>query len=54
VPDLRGLTLRAVLEESAATGLPIEVQGDGMARAQDPPPGTILAPGSRVHVQLTQ
>jgi cell division protein FtsI (penicillin-binding protein 3) len=54
VPDLRGLTLRAVLEESAATGLPIEVQGDGMARAQDPAPGTVLAPGSRVHVQLTR
>jgi len=54
VPDLRGLTLRAVLEESAATGLPIEVQGDGMARAQDPAPGSILAPGSRVHVQLTR
>jgi len=54
VPDLRGLTLRAVLEESAATGLPIDVQGDGMARTQDPPPGSILAPGSRVHVQLTR
>jgi cell division protein FtsI (penicillin-binding protein 3) len=54
VPDLRGLTLRAVLEESAATGLPVDVQGDGMARAQDPPPGSILAPGSRVHVQLTR
>jgi hypothetical protein len=54
VPDLRGLTLRAVLEESAAEGIPIEVQGDGMARMQDPPPGTILVPGSRVHVQLTR
>jgi hypothetical protein len=54
VPDLRGLTLRAVLEESAATGLPIEVHGNGMARAQDPPPGSILAPGSRVLVQLTR
>jgi cell division protein FtsI (penicillin-binding protein 3) len=54
VPDLRGMTLRAVLEESAATGLPIDVHGDGMARTQDPPPGTILAPGSRVHVQLTR
>ncbi len=54
VPDLRGLTLRAVLEESAATGLPIDVQGDGMARTQDPPPGSILAPGTRVHVQLTR
>jgi hypothetical protein len=48
------MTLRAVLEESAATGLPIDVQGDGMARTQDPPPGSILAPGSRVHVQLTR
>jgi cell division protein FtsI (penicillin-binding protein 3) len=54
VPDLRGMTLRAVLEESAATGLPIDVHGDGMARTQDPPPGSILAPGSRVHVQLTR
>nr|MDP9113623.1 transpeptidase family protein [Acidobacteriota bacterium] len=54
VPDLRGMTLRAVLEESAATGLPIDVQGDGMARSQDPPPGSILAPGSRVHIQLTR
>jgi cell division protein FtsI (penicillin-binding protein 3) len=54
VPDLRGMTLRAVLEESAATGLPIDVQGDGMARTQDPPPGSILTPGSRVHVQLTR
>ena len=34
VPDLRGMTLRAVLEESAATGLPIDVQGDGMARTR--------------------
>jgi hypothetical protein len=48
------MTLRAVLEESAATGLPIDVHGDGMARTQDPPPGSILAPGSRVQVQLTR
>jgi cell division protein FtsI (penicillin-binding protein 3) len=54
VPDLRGMTLRAVLEESAAIGMPIDVQGDGMARTQDPPPGSILAPGTRVRVQLTR
>ena len=54
VPDLRGLTLRAVLEESAATGLPVEVQGDGMARAQDPPPGGVLPPGARIRVQFTR
>jgi cell division protein FtsI (penicillin-binding protein 3) len=54
VPDLRGLTLRAVLEESAATGLPVEVQGNGMARAQDPPPGDVLPPGTRIRVQFTR
>jgi cell division protein FtsI (penicillin-binding protein 3) len=54
VPDLRGLTLRAVLEESAAAGLLIEVQGEGLARAQDPPPGGVLAPGTRIRVQFTR
>jgi len=54
VPDLRGMTLRAVLEESAASGLVIEVQGDGMARAQDPAPGGALAPGARIRVQFTR
>jgi cell division protein FtsI (penicillin-binding protein 3) len=54
VPDLRGMTLRAVLEESAASGLPIEVRGDGMARAQDPAPGGVLAPGARIRVQFAR
>ena len=48
------MTLRAVLEESAATGLPIEVQGDGLARNSGSAAGTILAPGSRVRVQFTR
>ena len=48
VPDFRGMTLRAVLEESAAQGLPVEVAGDGIARAQDPPPGSKLAPNGQV------
>jgi len=54
VPDFRGMTLRTVLEESAATGLPIEVRGDGLARDQDPPPGSVLSPGSRVRVQFSR
>ncbi len=54
VPDLRGLTLGAVLGESTATGLPIEVVGTGLARDQEPPPGTILPPGGRVRVQFTR
>lgn len=54
VPDLRGMTLRAVLEESAAAGMVVEVQGNGMARAQDPAPGSVLAPGARIRVQFTR
>jgi hypothetical protein len=48
------MTLRAVLEESAASGLAVEVQGNGMARAQDPAPGSVLAPGARIRVQFTR
>jgi cell division protein FtsI (penicillin-binding protein 3) len=54
VPNFRGMTLRAVLEESAATGVQIEVQGNGLARNQEPPAGSILAPGARVRVQFTR
>ncbi|HEV2202522.1 MAG TPA: penicillin-binding protein [Bryobacteraceae bacterium] len=54
VPDFRGMTLRTVLEESAATGLPVEVRGDGLARDQDPPPGSVLSPGTRVRVQFAR
>ena len=54
VPDFRGMTLRAVLEESAATGVKIEVQGNGLARNQEPAAGSVLAPGVRVRVQFTR
>jgi len=51
-PDFRGMTLRAVLEESAAQGLPVQVQGNGLARYQEPPPGTPLPPRASIHVQF--
>jgi cell division protein FtsI (penicillin-binding protein 3) len=54
VPDFRGMTLRAVLEESAATGVQIEVSGNGLARNQVPAAGSILGPGVRVRVQFTR
>ncbi|MFB3776353.1 MAG: penicillin-binding protein [Bryobacteraceae bacterium] len=50
VPDFSGKTMRAVLEESAAKGLPVELVGSGVAQAQAPPPGAILALGQRVRV----
>jgi len=54
VPNFRGMTLRAVLEESIAAGTPVEVVGSGLARAQIPAPGSPLAPGDRVRVQFTR
>jgi len=54
VPDFRGMTLRAVLAESAAAGVQIEVLGNGLARNQEPAAGTVLAPGTRVRVQFTR
>jgi len=54
VPDFRGMTLRGVLEESAATGVQIEVSGNGLARNQEPAAGSILPRGSRVRVQFTR
>ena len=52
VADFRGMTLRAVLEEAAEQGLPVEVSGEGIARAQDPPPGSPLPPNGQVRVQF--
>jgi membrane peptidoglycan carboxypeptidase len=51
-PDFLGKSLRFVLEESAAAGFPVEVHGSGMARSQDPPPGTPLRPHALVRVQF--
>jgi cell division protein FtsI (penicillin-binding protein 3) len=54
VPDYMGKTMRAVLEESSALGLPIELVGSGIVRAQAPPAGSILPYGERVRIQFAR
>jgi cell division protein FtsI (penicillin-binding protein 3) len=54
VPNFRGKSLRAVLEESAAAGIPVEFQGNGIARAQQPPPGSILPAGEKIRVEFAR
>ncbi|MCS6952231.1 MAG: penicillin-binding protein [Bryobacterales bacterium] len=54
VPDFRGKTVRDVVKESAELGLPVELAGAGLARAQFPPAGAILPPGQRVVVQFSR
>jgi cell division protein FtsI (penicillin-binding protein 3) len=54
VPNLLGKTKRAVLAESTAIGVRVEMAGTGIARAQDPPAGVVLRPGERVKVQFAR
>jgi membrane peptidoglycan carboxypeptidase len=51
-PDFIGKSVRFVLEESMAAGFLVETHGDGLARGQDPPPGTPLRPHATVRVQF--
>jgi cell division protein FtsI (penicillin-binding protein 3) len=54
VPDFQGKSMRAVMQESAARGLPVDYFGTGLARAQEPPPGSVLPPGERIRVQFAR
>jgi cell division protein FtsI (penicillin-binding protein 3) len=54
VPDFRGKTLRKVLEDSTASGLPVEIVGQGIARRQVPLPGVSIAPGERIRVEFVR
>ena len=42
VPNFRGKTLRDVIEESSALGIPVEFKGGGIAQAQIPEAGAVL------------
>jgi cell division protein FtsI (penicillin-binding protein 3) len=50
VPDLRGKTVREVIEQVSESGMPISMEGTGIARHQYPPPGAPLPEGSKVKV----
>ena len=52
--DFRGKTMRAVVEEASAQGFPVMLNGSGIARMQEPPPGSVLRPGERIRVQFAR
>jgi hypothetical protein len=52
VPNFEGKTVRNVIEQAAALGIPVEFTGSGIARAQVPQPGVILPSGRWVRVQF--
>jgi cell division protein FtsI (penicillin-binding protein 3) len=52
MPDLRGLSLRKVLEVLKSYEIELKVEGSGKAILQKPLPGTVLAKGARCQVQF--
>jgi cell division protein FtsI (penicillin-binding protein 3) len=52
VPNFEGKTVRNVIEQAAALGIPVEFTGSGIARTQVPQPGVILPSGRWVRVQF--
>jgi hypothetical protein len=54
VPNFRGKTMRAVVEEASAMGLPVLLDGSGIARGQIPSAGSVLHTGERVRVQFVR
>src|SRR5215469_279656 len=52
VPNFQGKTVRDVIQESAALGIPVEFIGSGIARAQIPEPGEVLPAGRSVRIQF--
>jgi membrane peptidoglycan carboxypeptidase len=54
VPDFVGKTVKDVMEEAAAQGIEIDMQGNGLARAQMPPAGTLLRPGEHIQVRFAR
>lgn len=52
VPNFVGKPIRTVIEEATAGGVRLELIGSGIAREQDPAPGTQLAAGQKIKVHF--
>ncbi len=53
-PNFRGKTLRQVVQQSASSGVPIEIVGSGLVRDQSPAAGTPLRQGEKVRLELAR
>lgn len=54
VPDFSGMDKRAVARTSAELGMPVEINGAGLVRAQWPPAGSALAQGTTVRLRFAR
>jgi cell division protein FtsI (penicillin-binding protein 3) len=53
-PNFVGKTVKDVMQEAAASGLEVDLFGEGMARAQTPPAGAVLMPGEHIAVRFAR
>jgi len=51
VPSLTGLPIRKVIEQAAATGLQVQIIGNGTCRQQAPSPGSMVTPNTKIVVR---
>jgi cell division protein FtsI (penicillin-binding protein 3) len=51
VPSLIGMSVRKVIEQAAASGLEVQISGNGTVREQAPAAGTAVAPGTKIVVR---
>jgi cell division protein FtsI (penicillin-binding protein 3) len=51
-PNFVGKTVRDVIEEATAIGIEVDMLGDGLARVQYPPAGTLLTRGEHIRVRF--
>ena len=54
VPDFRGKSMRDVLAAASGSGIEVTVEGSGVARAQQPLPGTPMRSGDRIRIVFTR
>jgi membrane peptidoglycan carboxypeptidase len=54
LPNFVGKAVKDVLQEAASSGIDVEMSGDGLARAQNPPAGTLLIPGEHIQVRFAR
>jgi hypothetical protein len=54
VPDFVGKTVKDVIVEAAADGIQVDMAGDGVARSQNPQPGSVLIPGEHIRVRFAR
>jgi len=54
VPNFRGKSMRAVVEQAGSMGLPVLIDGSGIARDQVPQAGAVLHQGERIRVMFAR